>query len=48
MKLKRAIEILEKFNQWRQGEDNEMEHPAKVGKAIDTVVDFYKEQTETE
>lgn len=47
MKLKKAVEILEKHNKWRR--DNsipskyEMANPKELGIAIDTVVQFIKE-----
>jgi len=47
MKLKEAVEILEKHNKWRR--DNsipgkyEMANPKELGIAIDTVVRFIKE-----
>ena len=39
LKVKKAVEILERHNNWRRGDDSiNMENPTKLGKAIDIVV----------
>ena len=39
LKVKKAVEILERHNKWRRGDDSiDMEDPTKLGKAIDIVV----------
>lgn len=47
MKLKKAISILKKHNNWRQWDNTEMENPKVLTEAIDTVVkaleDFIEE-----
>jgi ABC-type lipoprotein export system ATPase subunit len=43
MKLKKAIEILEQYNDWRRGNTVLlMTHPKKLGKAIDKIIKKYK------
>lgn len=41
MEIKEAIEILRSHNEWRRGAPVLMETPAKLGEAIDTVVQFH-------
>ena len=43
MKLQKAIEVLIKYNKWRRGKISEPLHPHRIGKAIDTVIEHYKE-----
>lgn len=47
MKLKEAAEILERHNKWRRDNSiprkHEMANPKELGIAIDTVVQFIKE-----
>ena len=39
LKVKKAVEIHERHNKWRRGDDSiNMENPTKLGKAIDIVV----------
>ncbi len=38
MTIDEAIKILEAHNQWRRGDETSMEHPVKIGMAIDKVV----------
>ena len=42
MKIKKAIEILERHNKWRRGAETEMEHPKELGIAIEAVIEFSK------
>lgn len=43
MKLSKAIEILEKHNKWRRGNDDyEMANPKELGIAIETVIKYCK------
>lgn len=46
MKIKTAIEILKKYNQWRRGADIEQEKPWIIGKAIDVVVKYVENVVE--
>lgn len=49
MSLSKAIEILDRYNKWRRDMSYckvEMNSPVEIGKAIDVVVDYYKEQKE--
>ena len=44
MDLKKAIEILKHFNQWRRGEIDDLNHsPKEIGEAIDIVVKNYEQ-----
>lgn len=44
MKLSKAIEILEKHNEWRRGNDDyKMANPKELGIAIETVVKVCKD-----
>ena len=39
LKIKKAVNILEKHNKWRRGDESiDMENPIVLGKAIDLVV----------
>ena len=39
LKIKKAVEILERHNRWRRGDDSiDMENPKVLGKAIDLVI----------
>ena len=41
MEIETALIILKRHNRWRRGDESlEMEHPAEVGVAIDTLVEF--------
>jgi len=43
MELKKAIGVLETHNRWRRGEEVEpMSKPSDIGDAIDTVVEYVK------
>ncbi len=43
MELKKAIGVLETHNRWRRGEEVEpMLKPSDIGNAIDTVVEYVK------
>jgi len=43
MELKQAIGVLETHNRWRRGEEVEpMLKPSDIGNAIDTVVEYVK------
>lgn len=45
MDLKEAIEILKQHNLWRRGKDDiPMQHPFKIGDAIDFVVEYLENQ----
>jgi len=44
MDLKKAIEILKHFNQWRRGEIDDLDYlPKEIGDAIDAVVKHYEQ-----
>lgn len=46
MTIEQAIEILERHNKWRRGDDDIPEtNPKELGEAIDTVVDNFKIST---
>lgn len=46
MTIEQAIEILERHNKWRRGDDEIPEtNPKELGEAIDTVVDNFKIST---
>ena len=38
MKIEEAIEILERYNEWRRGAEIEMANPNELGEAIDLVL----------
>ncbi|MDA3778801.1 MAG: hypothetical protein PF487_00975 [Bacteroidales bacterium] len=43
MYIEKAIEVLEKHNEWRKGdEDIKMAHPTVLGMAIDIIVSNFK------
>lgn len=42
MKLKKAIETLESHNKWRRGDDEYMQSPKEIGKAIDYAINALK------
>jgi hypothetical protein len=43
MDIKRAIELLETHNKWRRSEDlNPMVNPTDLGKCIDVIVEYFK------
>ena len=47
MSLSEAIQILDKYNRWRRGKIiSSMIDPEEIGKAIDVIVEHYKEQKE--
>ena len=43
MKLQKAVKTLKKHNEWRRGERDKEIKPEKVGIAIDTVVNHFRE-----
>lgn len=47
MNLQEAIEILEKFNQWRRGDEevsiNDIASPKRIGEAIDVAIHLLKQ-----
>ena len=44
MKLDEAIKVLSQHNEWRRGNESEMQTPELIGKAIDIVVNDYCEK----
>lgn len=49
MKTKKAIKILKKHNAWRRGDDNlKMQHPTKLGKAIDKAIELLEKKKENQ
>lgn len=46
MNIKEAIEILKRHNKWRRGAEIPMENPTIIGIAIDTVINYYENNSE--
>lgn len=42
MTLETAIEILEKYNGWRRGEEMPQPNPTEIGEAIEVVINILK------
>lgn len=45
MDIKEAIDILDRHNRWRRGADIDMIPPKALGNAIDTVVKYFRSES---
>lgn len=46
--IKEAVKLLQHYNRWRRGADVEMPRPKELGKAIDTAIEYIRENEKLE